>query len=319
MKKIVIVTGDPNSINSEIIFKSWKRVSKNLRERIFFVSNINLLKKQFKKLNLKLKIIEVKNTEFKRENDGIKVINIDLKFKDPFKVNFKESSKFIQQSLRLVHKIGLKKNVGGVINCAIDKRYLSKQNSGATEFFAKLCKVKKDSEVMLLYNKKLSVSPLTTHINVNQIAKKINKNLIIKKILTINNWYKSRFKNKPKIGILGLNPHNAELQKNSEEMRVIRPAIKFLRRRNIKIIGPLVPDTVFISEFKKYDIIVGMYHDQVLIPFKTLFGFDGINLTLGLKYLRASPDHGTATELIGKNRATPKSLINCIHFLDKNN
>ena len=319
MKKIVIVTGDPNSINSEIIFKSWKRVSKNLRERIFFVSNINLLKKQFKKLNLKLKIIEVKNTEFKRENDGIKVINIDLKFKDPFKVNFKESSKFIQQSLRLVHKIGLKKNVGGVINCAIDKRYLSKQNSGATEFFAKLCKVKKDSEVMLLYNKKLSVSPLTTHINVNQIAKKINKHLIIKKILTINNWYKSKFKNKPKIGILGLNPHNAELQKNSEEMRVIRPAIKFLRRRNIKIIGPLVSDTVFISEFKKYDIIVGMYHDQVLIPFKTLFGFDGINLTLGLKYLRASPDHGTATELIGKNRATPKSLINCIHFLDKNN
>ena len=319
MKKIVIVTGDPNSINSEIIFKSWKRVSKNLRERIFFVSNITLLKKQFKKLNLKLKIIEVKNTEFKRENDGIKVINIDLKFKDPFKVNFKESSKFIQQSLRLVHKIGLKKDVSGVINCAIDKRYLSKQNSGATEFFAKLCKVKKDSEVMLLYNKKLSVSPLTTHINVNQIAKKINKNLIIKKILTINNWYKSRFKNKPKIGILGLNPHNAELQKNSEEMRVIRPAIKFLRRRNIKIIGPLVSDTVFISEFKKYDIIVGMYHDQVLIPFKTLFGFDGINLTLGLKYLRASPDHGTATELIGKNRATPKSLINCIHFLDKNN
>ena len=317
MKKIVIVTGDPNSINSEIIFKSWKRVSKNLRERIFFVSNINLLKKQFKKLNLKLKIIEVKNTEFKRENDGIKVINIDLKFKNPFKVNFKESSKFIQQSLRLVHKIGLKKNVGGVINCAIDKRYLSKQNSGATEFFAKLCKVKKDSEVMLLYNKKLSVSPLTTHINVNQIAKKINKHLIIKKILTINNWYKNKFKTKPKIGVLGLNPHNAELRINSEEKRIIIPSISKLKKSGVKVNGPLVADTVFIKEYKNYDLLVGMYHDQVLSPFKALFNFDAINITLGLKYIRVSPDHGTAVNLIGKKRANPSSLINCVNFLDK--
>ena len=319
MKKIVIVTGDPNSINSEIIFKSWKKISKNLKKRIFFVSNINLLKKQFKKLNLKLKIVEVKNTELKKEIKDIKVVNVDLKFKNPFKVNYKEVSKFIQQTLKLGHKIGLEKNISGVINCAIDKRFLTKKYSGATEFFAKLCKVKKDSEVMLLYNKKLSVCPLTTHVSVSQISRKINKNLIINKILTINNWYKNRFKNKPKIGILGLNPHNAELRKDSEEMKLIVPAIKFLKKKNVKITGPLVPDTVFIKKYKKYDIIVGMYHDQVLIPFKTLFGFDGINLTLGLKYLRTSPDHGTATELIGKNKATPKSLINCIHFLDKKN
>ncbi len=105
MKNIVIVTGDPNSINSEVIFKSWKRISEKLRKRIFFVSNINLLKKQFKKLNLKLKIVEVKNTQVKREIKDIKVINVDLKFKDPFKVNHKEVSKFIQQSLKLGHKI----------------------------------------------------------------------------------------------------------------------------------------------------------------------------------------------------------------------
>ena len=317
MKNIVIVTGDPNSINSEVIFKSWKRISKKLRKRIFFVSNINLLKKQFKKLNLKLKIVEVKNTQVKREIKDIKVINVDLKFKDPFKVNYKEVSKFIQQSLKLGHKIGLERNISGVINCAIDKRFLAKKYSGATEFFAKLCKVKKDSEVMLLYNKKLSVCPLTTHINVNQISRKINKNLIINKILTINNWYKNRFKNKPKIGILGLNPHNAELRKSSEEIKLIMPAIKFLKKKNVKITGPLVPDTVFINNYKKYDIIVGMYHDQVLIPFKNLFKFDAINITLGLKYIRMSPDHGTARDIIGKNLADNQSLIKCINFLDR--
>ena len=129
MKNIVIVTGDPNSINSEVIFKSWKRISKKLRKRIFFVSNINLLKKQFKKLNLKLKIVEVKNTQVKREIKDIKVINVDLKFKDPFKVNYKVVSKFIQQSLKLGHKIGLERNISGVINCAIDKRFLAKKYS----------------------------------------------------------------------------------------------------------------------------------------------------------------------------------------------
>ena len=81
--------------------------------------------------------------------------------------------------------------------------------------------------------------------------------------------------------------------------------------------GPLVSDTVFISAYKKYDIIVGMYHDQVLSPFKTLFKFNAINITLGLKYLRVSPDHGTARDLIGKNKANAISLLECLNFLNK--
>ena len=76
-------------------------------------------------------------------------------------------------------------------------------------------------------------------------------------------------------------------------------------------------DTVFIEKYKKYDVIVGMFHDQVLTPFKTLFKFDAINITLGLKYLRVSPDHGVALDLICKNKANPFSLINCIKFINK--
>ena len=100
-------------------------------------------------------------------------------------------------------------------------------------------------------------------------------------------------------------------------MKKIIPAIKNLKKRKLKIEGPLVADTIFINDFKNYDVIIGMYHDQILSPFKTLFKFDAINITLGLKYLRASPDHGTALNLIGKNKANPDSLLRCLNFISK--
>ena len=89
---------------------------------------------------------------------------------------------------------------------------------------------------------------------------------------------------------------------NSEEKKIIIPSIQALKRRGINLIGPLVSDTLFIEDYKKFDVIVGMYHDQVLTPFKTIFKFDAINVTLGLKYLRVSPDHGVAKKLIFKNK-----------------
>ena len=168
---------------------------------------------------------------------------------------------------------------------------------------------------MLIYNKKLAVSPITTHIDVKEVSKKINAQLIINKVRKINSWYLSNLRKKPKIGILGLNPHNGELRKNSEENRKIIPAIFKLKKQKIDVTGPLVTDTAFMN-FKDYDVIIGMYHDQVLTPFKTLFKFNAINITLGLKYFRSSPDHGTAINLIGQNRANYLSLLNCINFLN---
>ena len=159
--------------------------------------------------------------------------------------------------------------------------------------------------------------PITTHIDVKEISKKINSKKIIKKVLAANEWFKKYMKKKPKIGILGLNPHNAELRKKSEENKIIIPAIKKLLKLKVKIKGPLASDTVFIEDYKKFDLIVGMFHDQVLSPFKAIFKFDAINLTLGLKYLRVSPDHGTAVNLINKKIAKPDSLIKCINFLHK--
>lgn len=316
-KKIIILSGDPNSINSEIIYKSWKKLRPIIKKKTYFISNYKLLKEQFKKLKLPINMSIVKNNDLDINDCSLKIINIDLKFKNSFKVPKKTASLFIQNSLILAHKIGLRKDIKGIINCAINKTLLSKNKSGVTEFFSSKCKVKKNSEVMLIKNEKLAVCPLTTHIDLKDVAKNISINKIEKKILTINTWYKNKLLKRPRIGILGLNPHNAELSKNSEEMLRIIPAIYKLKKKGINLKGPLVPDSVFIKDYINYDVIVGMYHDQVLSPFKSLYKYNAINVTLGLKYLRASPDHGVAKDLIGKNKADETSLLKCISFINK--
>ena len=315
-KKIIIVSGDPNSINSEIIFKSWKKIRNAYKKKIYFISNINLLKKQFKRLNYRIKLKEVKNIDDDK-TAALKIINIDLKFKDPFKISNRATSNFITDSLNKAHIFGLRKDVKGIINCAISKSFLKKNKIGVTEYLASKCNLKKNTEVMMIYNDKLSVCPLTTHIDIKDVSNNINSELIIKKIKSINSWLKRRLKRKPKIGVIGLNPHNAEFRKTSEEKKIILPSILKLKKSRIKVDGPLVSDTIFINEYKNYDVIVGMYHDQVLSPFKTIYKFDAINITIGLKYLRVSPDHGIAKNLVGKNKANILSFLKCIEFIEK--
>lgn len=317
-RKIIIFTGDPNSINSEIIHKTWNKLDKKLKKRIYFISNYNLIKSQFKKLKYNTKINKVENIFDQESNLNIKILDVNLKFQNPFSVKKNIASKFIKNSLEVCHNLALKNYTQGFINCPIDKNLLnSRKKIGVTEFLASKCKIKNNKEVMLIYNKKFSVCPLTTHLDIKEISKKITPALITNKIKTLNQWYKKKLKKKPKIAVLGLNPHNAELRKNSEEKRIIIPAIKKLKKSGINIKGPFVSDTFFIDSFKKFDLLIGMYHDQVLTPFKSIYKFDAINITIGLKYIRTSPDHGTAKSMIGKNKANPNSLIKCIDFINK--
>ena len=316
-KKIIIVCGDPNSINSEIIYKTFLKLGKGLRKKLILIGNYNLIYSQFFKLKKKNNLVKVKTLNTSTQLNKIKIIDVPLKFKNPFKVSPKESGKYLIKSLNIAHNLAVKGNVQGLINCPINKKLISSTSKvGLTEFFASKCKIKNNSEVMLIHNKKCSVAPLTTHIDLNRVSKLITKELIIKKVGTINKFYKKIFKMKPKIGILGLNPHNAEYRGNSNEIKDIIPAINYLKKKGLKIKGPLVADTIFINKFKEFDVVVGMYHDQVLAPFKTMFHFDAINLTLGLKYIRVSPDHGPAEDLIGKNKANHLSLSRCIKFIN---
>ena len=286
MKKIIIVSGDPNSINSEIIFKSWKKISRNTQKKIFVVGSYNLLHKQFRKMNYPIRLKNVKNLNEVSKKNELKIIDVNLNFDDPFNIKQKTVSTYIKKCLNLAHKLSLSKKTAGLINCAINKKLLSKKNIGVTELLADKCKIKKDTEVMMIKGKNLSVCPITTHLDLKDVSKNINSNKIIAKVHTIQNWYKRFYKKKPKIGIMGLNPHNAELRDKSEEVNQIIPAIKKLNKLGFNVKGPLVADTLFVKDYKNFNIIVGMYHDQILTPFKSIYKFNAINVTLGLKYLR---------------------------------
>ncbi|MFZ9453532.1 MAG: 4-hydroxythreonine-4-phosphate dehydrogenase PdxA [Candidatus Fonsibacter ubiquis] len=179
----------------------------------------------------------------------------------------------------------------------------------------------KNKENMLLYNENFSVLPLTTHIPLKNVYKEISFKKIEKACKNINYFYSKILKRKKiKIGILGLNPHNGENGYiGTEEKKIIIPAIKKLKKK-YSIIGPLSPDTSFLQRNKlKIDVLIGHYHDQVLTAFKTKFDLDAINITIGLPFIRISPDHGIGTDIIGKGIANPKSFKNAIKFFSKYN
>ena len=203
-----------------------------------------------------------------------------------------------------------------IINGPINKtKTLNKKFLGVTEYVSHSFNQKKFA--MLIYNKNLSVCPITTHLPLSQITKKINRNLIKEKIVIVNNFYKKFLKFKPKIAVTGLNPHCESVLKFNEDDRIILPAIKSLQKK-INVKGPFPADTIFLkNNRKKFDVIIGMYHDQVLGPIKTLFEYDAINITLGLPFLRVTPDHGPNEKMVGKNKSNPISLIKALNFLDK--
>ena len=312
---IAIIAGEPNSINSEIISKAWKK--KKYLKNIFIIGNYSILNKQIFKLGIKIPLVKLEDIkDFKRENK-LFVLDVPLKFKSIFNVNSAEVKNYIFACFNIAHNLAINKKILGFINAPIDKKIFNGKYLGVTEYLSAKNK-SKNEEVMFIHNKELSVVPLTTHVEIKNVTSKITFNLIKTKMNTINKFYFKLFKKKPKIAILGLNPHNSENNAQSIENRIIKPAVVKLKKLKINIEGPFPADTAFNEKkIKSYDVIVGMYHDQVLGPFKALYGYDAINLTLGLKYLRISPDHGTAQDIVGLNQANPQSLISAINFLNK--
>ena len=202
------------------------------------------------------------------------------------------------------------------VNGPISKKtFLKNKYNGITEYLADKTNSKKIA--MVIYNKKLSVCPLTTHLPIKYVSKKINASEIINKVKLIHNFWKDKFNMKVKIGITGLNPHCESIDSFSEDKSIILPVIKRLKKLKYNVEGPLSADTIFLKNNRKnFDLIIGMYHDQVLTPIKTLFEYDAINITIGLPFLRVSPDHGPNESMLGKNKSNYLSLLNSIKFLD---
>ena len=295
MKKLIlIIASDPNSINYEILSKSINFFkNKNKKNRYLLVGDKEEIQKKTLIENNVLDILDIKKNK-----------NTNLYLEECFKTSF---------------KILKKKKAHGIINLPLNKKFLPKKYPGFTEYIADAFN-KKGKETMLLYNQNFSVSPNTTHIRIKDISKKLTKKKIIININNINNFYKNTLNvKKPVIGVMGLNPHNGmDFKKKIEEKTVINPAIKRLIKDKIKVTGPLVPDVAFNEiDKKKINCLVGHYHDQVLPTFKYIHKFDAINITLGLPFLRISPDHGTAINLKNKNLANPESFIAALKFFEK--
>ena len=318
-KPILIVAGEPHSIFLEIFFKSIKK--NTFKKPMILIASENLLIKQMKKLNFnfKIKLIEKTNINTKLlKNNCINLINVDYKFTHPFQKISAKSNNYITECFSVALQLISKNKSLSLINGPINKKYfLNGDSLGITEYLAKKNKLMNEV-AMLIFNKKLAVSPITTHIPLKSVSKNITTKKIYSHVKLINDFYKKKFKKIPSIAVTGLNPHCESNYESSEETKIIIPAIKFLNKKNIKIDGPFPADTIFLEEqSNKYDIIIGMYHDQVLTPIKTLFGFEAINITLGLPFIRISPDHGPNVKMLGKNKSNPESLIQAIKFLDK--
>ena len=319
-KNIIIILGEPNSISSEIFLKSINYI-KRTKLNFIIIGNYSLLKKQANYLNFKKNI----NFRLSKIDNLPKVkfnfINVDYKQLKPFDLKTNKSDTFVKKCFECAVLLLKRKLACGLINLPINKSKFTKNRyKGITEYIADKTN-NKNKENMLLFNEAFSVLPLTTHIPIKKVYKEITYKKIEKACKNINNFYLKTIKRKKfKIGILGLNPHNGENGYiGNEEKRIIIPAIKKLRKK-YPIIGPLSPDTSFLQRAKlKIDVLIGHYHDQILTTFKTKFNYDAINITIGLPFIRISPDHGVGTEIIGKGIADPKSFKKAIKFFSQYN
>ena len=315
-KPIIIVAGEPNSIFFELFFDV---INKKIKSPIILIASKKLIIKQAKILKKKISFNTISEFETIKNKNNLKKINlidIDFKQKSGFSKITSKSNDYINTCFNVAIKL-LKNNVSNkLINGPISKKnFLKKKFNGITEFLAAKTNTKKFA--MIIYNKNLSVCPLTTHLPIKNVSKKINKLEIINKVNLINNFWEKKFKKKVKIGITGLNPHCESSDNFNEDNKIIIPAIRKLKKLRYNIEGPFAADTIFLkNNRKKFDLIIGMYHDQVLAPIKTLFEYDAINITIGLPFIRVSPDHGPNETMLGKNKSNSLSLLNSIKFLD---
>lgn len=309
---IAVTIGDINGIGIRILINLFK---KNKLKNIVLFSNILIIKKFLIKNNLKIKLNLI-NTDYNNLNFNNKSLNI-------FSYNCNNNEDNTYKSLKYSYEFCSKSICIGILTLPLRKdlikQNVNKKFIGHTEYFQNLDNKKYSN--MILHSKKIIISPITTHIKVKNISKVIsNKKLLYNQIYNLNETLKKDFNiAKPKLIISGLNPHAGENGKiGTEEIQIITPVVKSLKIRKILIDGPISPDSMLIkSNLKKYDCFIFIYHDQALIPFKFISQFTGVNYTGNLSFIRVSPDHGTAYNLLGTKKYSDLSLLNCYNLIKK--
>ena len=322
-KKIILISsGDPSSIAPEITIKALQ--SNKINEAILpviitdpelFDSYNNIIKN-----NWMINIIKDQTNFTDYKTNCFNVIPIKtieaIKLGEPSISN----CSFIKKSIVTCVKLEKETYASAIVTNPINKDIMYKSGfkySGHTEFLASFSK-KNIYPVMMLVGKDLKTIPLTIHVPLSKVSNLITEELIIRTVRTTAKYLTRYFGiKKPKIILTGLNPHSGENGEiGSEEKDIVIPAINKIKAdSHFSLNGPFSADTIFSYEARQtYDVAICMYHDQALIPIKTLDFYNGVNVTLGLDFIRTSPDHGTGFNIAGKNVANPSSLISAINL-----
>ena len=324
MKKILYSPGEPSGIGPDLIIQLCKSTFwTDIKIPILCLSDPKLLIQRAKDLGKKITLKEISAIEQLQKNKKniIQVIHVsDCGNTKPGKL-YKSNAQYVLDNLKFGIDEALKNKNLAIVTGPISKENIisiNKAFSGHTEYIQQ--RTKSDEVLMLLASDQLKVALATTHIPLKKVANKISKELVISKATTLNQGLKQKFKIKnPNIKLLGLNPHSGEGGKiGKEEIDILIPAVKELRKKKINISYPISADTAFTKQnLKETDAFLGMYHDQVLPVIKALSFGSAINITLGVPITRTSVDHGVALDISGTGKSDPSSLKEAIKTAKK--
>lgn len=313
-----ITMGDPSGIGPEIILKSFEN-DEVRNSNIVIIGDFGVIHSAYKMLKIssyKLNSIHrISECSFSKE--VLNILSLNLIGKDelqPGKVNAASGSAAFE-CLRTAIELAKNKEIDTIATAPLNKEALhlaGHKYAGHTEILAELTNT--EDYAMLLYDKKLSVIHVSTHISLLEAVTGLRKERIEKVILLADQSMKRLLRKPPRIAVAGLNPHAGENGLfGDEEIREIIPAIKNMQAKGLNVEGPVPPDTVFLKAVNgMYDVVVAMYHDQGHIPLKLLGFSTGVNITVGLPFIRTSVDHGTAFEIAWTGKASEESLVQAI-------
>lgn len=314
---LALTIGEPGGIGPELTLKAWLHRHEDGLAPFCVIAPLGIIEQASARsdVSVPFKVISDISETAEVFDTALPVLVIDEPTADavPGIASAKTANVVIESITRAV-ELSKSGAASAVVTNPIQKSALYDagfKHPGHTEFLAELAGPD-TVPVMMLANSKLRVVPLTIHIALSDVPKQLTTDLIIKRCrITVRSLQKDFGISNPRLAIAGLNPHAGEDgAMGSEEQTIMAPAIEALRAEGLNVIGPLPADTMFHEEARaNYDVALCPYHDQALIPVKTLDFHGGVNVTLGLPFIRTSPDHGTALNIAGKGIARPNSLI----------
>lgn len=321
MNKIAITMGDPGGIGPEVVVKALS--SEEIYEfcKPMVIGAPGILKEAVKLSGSSFEVTGISApTDSELSKNRIEVI--DISSSEVFKKNAPsaEAGRAAVSSIRKAVDLALGNEVDAIITAPLSKESLKMAGyrwPGHTELLAELTGT--DDFAMMFFSDKLKIVLCTIHLPLRDVPKILTEEIVYRSIRHAANISGMLNINNPKIAVAGLNPHAGESGLfGNEEMDIITPAIEKASSEGLPVSGPYPPDVIFHKAYKgDFDIIVSMYHDQGLIPFKMLAFDTGVNVTLGLPIIRTSPDHGTAFDIAWKNKANPSSMIEAIKLASK--